>query len=82
MSIADELTIRPATAEDLSAVAAIYNAGIAERIATFETDPRTAADIAHWPEDGQRFIVAERDGRVLDSRVPALTRGRGVLAAA
>ena len=36
-----QLTIRPAQAADLARVVEIYNAGIAERVATFETSPRT-----------------------------------------
>ena len=38
-------TLRPAVPDDAAAVAAIYNQGIAERGATFETEPRTAADL-------------------------------------
>jgi L-amino acid N-acyltransferase YncA len=56
---------RFATADDLPDVTAAYNAGISERIATFETRLRTPADIAGWLSDGRPFIVAERDGRVL-----------------
>jgi phosphinothricin acetyltransferase len=56
---------RPATLDDLPAILAAYNAGITDRVATFETDLRTLADIAHWPVDGQPTIVAEVDARVL-----------------
>jgi L-amino acid N-acyltransferase YncA len=38
--------IRPATAADAQRLADIYNQAIAERGATFETTPRTAADMA------------------------------------
>jgi L-amino acid N-acyltransferase YncA len=38
--------IRPAAATDAQRLADIYNQGIAERGATFETAPRTAADMA------------------------------------
>src|ERR1700760_1657579 len=55
---------RPAAAPDLPAVVAAYNAGIAERVATFETEPRTVADVGGWLTDGQPFIVAERGGEV------------------
>jgi phosphinothricin acetyltransferase len=65
MPLADEFTIRPATDRDLPAVADIYNDGIAERVATFETEPRTEADLAGWASDGRPFIVAERGGRVV-----------------
>jgi L-amino acid N-acyltransferase YncA len=59
------LTIRAGRAGDLDAVAAIYNAGIAGRLATFETRPRTAEELAGWASDGQPFVVAEQDGRVV-----------------
>jgi phosphinothricin acetyltransferase len=61
----DHLTIRPALARDLAGVVRVYNAGIGERIATFETQPRTVRDIAGWIDEGQPFIVAERGGDVL-----------------
>jgi L-amino acid N-acyltransferase YncA len=63
--VTDRFTIRDATAGDLSDVAAIYSAGIAERVATFETEPRTADDIAAWAADGQPFIVAVAAGALL-----------------
>ena len=54
----DRLAIRRAQARDLAGVVEIYNAGIAERVATFEAEPRTIEDISSWVEDGQPFIVA------------------------
>lgn len=58
--------MRPASTRDLPRVAEIYSHGIAERVATFETAPRTAADLAAWADDGQPFVVAEdRAGRVV-----------------
>jgi phosphinothricin acetyltransferase len=59
---------RVATPEDAAAIARIYNEGIADRMATFETEPRTTADVARglreraprWPT-----VVVERDGRVI-----------------
>lgn len=62
------MTVRPATPADAASIAAIYNQGIAERIATFETEPRTVAQIAaQLTEKGDRFptIVVECDGRVV-----------------
>jgi L-amino acid N-acyltransferase YncA len=60
------VTIRAARPEDAGAVAALYNAGIAERQATFETRPRAAAEIAAWFEPRLPFLVAEDgDGRVV-----------------
>jgi phosphinothricin acetyltransferase len=40
------ITIRQASQDDAADVARIYNQGIADRGATFETEPRSAADIA------------------------------------
>jgi len=59
---------RLATAADAAAIAAIYNEGIADRIATFETDPRTPEQLKQQLTDkGDRFptVVVERDGRVV-----------------
>ena len=51
---------------DADAIAAIYNAGIAERTATFETRPRSADDVRGW-FDGRHPIVVVEDpsGQVL-----------------
>jgi phosphinothricin acetyltransferase len=58
--------MRPARPTDAPAIAAIYNEGIAEREATFETRPRAAADVAGWLEEGLPFLVAEdEDGALL-----------------
>jgi L-amino acid N-acyltransferase YncA len=59
---------RVATPADAATIAAIYNEGIADRIATFETEPRTAEQIAKQLLDkGDRFptIVAEHDGEIV-----------------
>jgi phosphinothricin acetyltransferase len=59
---------RLATPADAAAIAAIYNEGIADRIATFETEPRTAEQIAAQLLDrGDRFptVVAEHEGRIV-----------------
>ena len=61
-------TTRIATAADAAAITAIYNEGIEDRIATFETEPRTPAQLAaQMAEKGDRFptVVAERDGQVV-----------------
>ena len=62
------LTTRLATPADAPAIAAIYNEGIADRVATFETEPRTPEQIAALLENkGDTFptVVAERDGEVV-----------------
>jgi phosphinothricin acetyltransferase len=57
--------IRPATTFDAEAVAAIYNEGIEDRLATFETTPRSADDVRAWMDDGLPFLVADRGGEIV-----------------
>jgi phosphinothricin acetyltransferase len=58
--------VRPATTEDARAVAEIYNHGIAERQATFETRARSPREVAGWLEEGRPFLVATAtDGTIL-----------------
>jgi phosphinothricin acetyltransferase len=57
--------VRDAAAGDLAAVAAIYNEGIAERVATFETSPRTLDDVAGWLASPLPFLVAADGDEVL-----------------
>ncbi|MBI5876125.1 MAG: N-acetyltransferase family protein [Chloroflexi bacterium] len=52
---------RMATPDDSAAIALIYNQGIEDRVATFETRPRTADDIRGW-FDGKHPIVVAVDG--------------------
>jgi phosphinothricin acetyltransferase len=60
------MVVRPAVPRDAEAVAAIYNHGIAERQATFETRARRPQVIAGWLEEGRPFLVAAGDdGTVL-----------------
>jgi phosphinothricin acetyltransferase len=64
----EALRARLATPADAAAIAAIYNEGIADRIATFETEPRTPEQLAAQLTDkGDRFptVVVERDGRIV-----------------
>ena len=65
MTAAQATRFRNAIDFDLPAVVAAYNAGIEERVATFETRLRTVPDIEDWLTDGQPFIVAEHGGRVV-----------------
>jgi phosphinothricin acetyltransferase len=45
----------------VAAIGAIYNEGIADRIATFETEPRSAAQIAEWFSGRRLVVVAETE---------------------
>lgn len=55
------VTARAARLSDAEAIAAIYNEGIADRIATFETEPRAAAQIAGWFDGRHPIVVVEGD---------------------
>src|SRR6266540_3122832 len=57
--------IRPARRDDAEAVARIFNEGIEERVATFETRPKAAREMAELIAAGALVLVAERDGEVV-----------------
>lgn len=57
-------SIRVATRADAAQIAAIYNEGIEDRSATFETELRTPGEVMNWLVDGFPVLVAERDGEV------------------
>lgn len=56
---------RAATPADAAAIARIYNQGIADRIATFETRLRTAADIHAWFDGVHPLVVVTTEGEVI-----------------
>jgi phosphinothricin acetyltransferase len=58
------MTIRAARSTDAAAIAQIYNEGIEDRVATFETEPRTAEDIVSWLDEGVPLVVVESEGEV------------------
>lgn len=53
---------RLATSADAASIAQIYNQGIEDRTATFETRPRTPADVVAW-FDGVHPIVIVEEGK-------------------
>ncbi len=59
------LTARDATIDDADAIARIYNDGIADRIATFETRLRTADDIRTWFDGAHPIVVATNGDDVI-----------------
>jgi phosphinothricin acetyltransferase len=54
------LSARAAVTEDAARIAQIYNEGIEDRVGTFETRPRSDADILAW-FDGRHPIVVVED---------------------
>lgn len=60
------MNVRPATPGDAAAIAAIHAQGIAERQATFDTEPPSAAEIAERIRAGRGpLLVAELGGAVV-----------------
>jgi L-amino acid N-acyltransferase YncA len=59
------MQVRAALLSDAAAIAEIYNQGIEDRVATFETTPRTADDIAAWFDGVHPIIVAMDDEQVI-----------------
>lgn len=63
-----DMLARPAQVEDSAAIATIYNQGIADRVATFETELRTPADVAALLADRlptHPAVVVEGNGRIV-----------------
>ena len=58
------IDVRPAIPADAPAITAIYNVGIAERAATFETVPRQVEDLLErlHQTDRHPLLVATEDG--------------------
>ena len=52
---------RDAAADDAAAIARIYNEGIDDRVATFETRHRTADDVVRWFDGRHPVVVVEDD---------------------
>ena len=79
MSDPYDITVRLARLSDAPVIATIYNQGIEERNATFETEPRTVEQItAQLAEKGERYptVVVERDGQVVAWASAGLYRSR------
>jgi len=57
--------VRSATPDDAMAIAAIYNQGIEDRVATFETHFRSAEDVQAWFDDVHPVLVVEKDREVI-----------------
>jgi L-amino acid N-acyltransferase YncA len=56
---------RLATLDDAPSLAAIYNEGIEDRVATFETRPRSVEDVQSWFDGRHPTVVVEHDCRIV-----------------
>ncbi len=59
------MRIRRAVLHDVPAITTIYNQGIEDRVATFETRLRTPQDIEAWFDERYPIVVAEDDGVII-----------------
>jgi L-amino acid N-acyltransferase YncA len=81
MPVSDpELRVRHAVLADARAIARIYNQGIEDRIATFETRLRTAEDIGSWFGGTYPIMVVEARGEVVAFAATGLYRNRACYA--
>jgi len=56
---------RRATPDDAPAIARIYNQGIADRVATFEVNPRSADDVRAWFDGVHPIVVVEDEQAIV-----------------
>jgi L-amino acid N-acyltransferase YncA len=64
----DGIHIRTASVDDAAAIAEIYNQGIEDRVATYETKRRSAEDQQAWLQaiaDRYPAVVAQIDGEII-----------------
>ena len=73
-------TTRAATPDDAEDIAHIYNQGIEDRTATFETTRRTPDDIARWFDGVHPVVVVEQQGEIIAFAATFLYRPRACYA--
>ncbi len=59
------MKVRSATREDAAAIALIYNQGIEDRTATFETDARSEEDVQSWFDAPHPIVVVEDNDEII-----------------
>ena len=75
----EAVVVRTATADDLPAIAGIYNDAVLTSVATFDVEPQPAqlfAERVASTRPGDHVLVAERDGRVIGMAYAATYRPR------
>jgi L-amino acid N-acyltransferase YncA len=63
--VGNDTLVRPARTQDAQAIARIHSQGVAERVATFQTEAQSALEVAAKLEAGRLVLAAERAGRVV-----------------
>jgi L-amino acid N-acyltransferase YncA len=59
------MQVRSATPNDVVAISSIYNQGIEDRVATFETRFRTVGDVLVWFDDVHPILVVKKDSEII-----------------
>jgi phosphinothricin acetyltransferase len=80
MAATSDLRARLATPEDAAAIAHIYNEGIEDRVATFETRLRTENDVRAWFDGIHPVVVVEQGEQVVGFGATSSYRNRGCYA--
>jgi phosphinothricin acetyltransferase len=70
------MQVRLATTLDAPAITWIYNEGIADRSATFETAPRSAAEIERWFDGAHPIVVVEGSAGIVAFAASSTYRAR------
>jgi arsenate reductase len=70
------LTARLATPADVEAICRVYDEGIADRAATFATEPSDPAEVREWFSAGTPIVVVAEDARVVAFAASAPWRQR------
>jgi L-amino acid N-acyltransferase YncA len=71
---------RIATPADAAAIAQIYNQGIEDRVATFETRPRSFEDVHTWFDSIYPIVVVEDSDRIVAFASTSVYRPRACYA--
>ena len=70
------MQLRLATPDDAAVIATIYNQGIEDRVATFETRLRTPEEIEQWFDGVHPIVVLETDQQIIAFASTSLYRPR------
>jgi L-amino acid N-acyltransferase YncA len=61
----NSMQVRSASPNDAEAIATIYNQGIEDRVATFETHFRSSEDVQTWFDNVHPVLVVEKDSEII-----------------
>lgn len=70
------MKVRDAAIGDAAAMARIYNQGIEDRVATFETRLRSAAEIEKWFDGVHPIVAVEESGELIAFASTSMYRAR------